>query len=581
MKTESALIELHILLEVPNGISRLRDLILQLAVDGKLVRQDSEDESASALLMRAREEKESLIERKIITRSRSIAATEATTTTHGLPPGWAAEYLGNIAHVVTKGSTPTTYGFEYQTDGIRFVKVESIEDGRIQSSMTQFITEEANQALARSQLQPDDLLFSIAGTIGKTCIVRDADVPANTNQALAIIRETKTALWPPFLRIQLNSFLSNTVKDRARGGAMNNVSLGDLKKLIVLIPPYQEQKRISVKVDELMALCDELEKLRAKQEHKRLAANSSALNHLVTATESDDFRDAWRFISRNFSELYSVGDTITDLRKAILQLAVMGKLIPQDPNDPPARDLLEEIEAEKLQLIKEKKIKASKPLPKIKPEEVPYELPEGWEWVMLGDLNPEYQNGISKRNSNHGTETIVLRLADIIDNEVSLEGTRGIRLTDEEREKYLLNNGDILVTRVNGSADLVGSFIRVRNSQFPLAYCDHFIRMRLPLDLIDVDYLHVVSKSALIRRQIEKKHVTTAGQRTVNQTHITTLALPIPPLPEQHRIVAKINKLMILCGTLEEKIDTENGKQSAMLDAVLAAVYRELDIKSH
>lgn len=567
MKTESALIELHILLEVPNGISRLRDLILQLAVDGKLVRQDSEDESASALLMRAREEKESLIERKIITRSRSIAATEATTTTHGLPPGWAAEYLGNIAHVVTKGSTPTTYGFEYQTDGIRFVKVESIEDGRIQSSMTQFITEEANQALARSQLQPDDLLFSIAGTIGKTCIVRDADVPANTNQALAIIRGTKTALWPPFLRIQLNSFLSNTVKDRARGGAMNNVSLGDLKKLIVLIPPYQEQKRISVKVDELMALCDELEKLRAKQEHKRLAANSSALNHLVTATESDDFRDAWRFISRNFSELYSVKDTVTELRKAILQLAVMGKLVQQDPKDPPASELLKEIEIEKQQLIKEKKIKASKPLPKIKPEEVPYELPKGWEWVRFGNLS-EIERGGSPRPIN----------AYLTDDP---DGLNWIRIGDTEKsDKYITSAKEKIRREGLSKTRMVypGDFLLTNSMSFGRPYitkiegCIHdgWLRIHPPAKL-ERDYLYHLLSSSYVAKHF-KAAAAGAVVLNLNADKVRDLPIPIPPLPEQHRIVAKVDRLMALCDTLEEKIDTANGKQAAVLGAVMSMV---------
>lgn len=203
---------------------------------------------------------------------------------------------------------------------------------------------------------------------------------------------------------------------------------------------------------------------------------------------------------------------------------------------------------------------------------MPYELPQGWEWVRLGDLNPEYQNGISKRGSNDGHKTIVLRLADIAGNQVSLENTRSIQLTDKELEKYLLNDGDILITRVNGSVDLVGSFIRVRQIQRPIAYCDHFIRMQLPLKFFDVDYLHVISKGALVRRQIEGKFVTTAGQKTVNQTHITTLVLPLPPLPEQHRIVARIDQLMALCDTLDQQIDAATGKQSELLNAVMAQV---------
>ena len=138
-----------------------------------------------------------------------------------------------------------------------------------------------------------------------------------------------------------------------------------------------------------MARCDDLEKLRADHGQKRIAAHTAALNRLLTATESDTFSATWAFITQNFGELYSVKENVAELRKAILQLAVMGKLVPQNANDQPASELLKEIEVEKKRLVKEGKIKAPKPLPEIKPEEVPYELPKGWEWVRLGNCNVE------------------------------------------------------------------------------------------------------------------------------------------------------------------------------------------------
>lgn len=300
----------------------------------------------------------------------------------------------------------------------------------------------------------------------------------------------------------------------------------------------------------------------------RLEVHAAAIQQLLDTPENN----GWLFIQKHFDELYTVKENVAELRKAILQLAVMGRLVPQDSNNPPACELLKEIEAEKQRLVDEKKIKKPKSLPPIKPEEVPYMLPHGWEWVRLGNLNPEYQNGISKRGSSDGRETIVLRLADIVGNEVSLDNTRSIQLTEKELYKYLLNDGDILITRVNGSVDLVGSFIRIGQIQRPIAYCDHFIRMKLPLKFTDVDYLHVISKGALVRRQIEGKFVTTAGQKTVNQSHINTLVLPFPPLAEQHRIVARIEQLMALCDTLDQQIEAASCKQSALLNSVMAQV---------
>ncbi len=137
-----------------------------------------------------------------------------------------------------------------------------------------------------------------------------------------------------------------------------------------------------------MARCDELEKLRKQREEKRLAVHAAAIKQLLDAPEGS----AWDFIQQHFGELYTVKENVAELRKAILQLAVMGRLVPQDANDPPASELLKEIEAEKQQLVKAGKIKKPKPLPPIKPEEVPYELPQGWEWVRLDDL-AEIVNG--------------------------------------------------------------------------------------------------------------------------------------------------------------------------------------------
>lgn len=130
----------------------------------------------------------------------------------------------------------------------------------------------------------------------------------------------------------------------------------------------------------------------------------------------------------------------------------------------------------------------------------------------------------------------------------------------------------ILITRVNGSLDLVGSFILYEELEQPITYCDHFIRMQLSTDCVDVNYIHAVSKSPAVRKQIEERFITTAGQKTVNQTHVTTLLFPIPPLPEQHRIVTKINELMRICDKLEQQIRISTEKQTKLLDAVMAQV---------
>jgi type I restriction enzyme S subunit len=170
---------------------------------------------------------------------------------------WGKILLGKLASKITKGSTPTTYGFKYLQQGINFIKIENVKNGIIDvNGIYQFISKEAHEHQKRSQLESGDVLFSIAGTIGETCIIKKEHLPANTNQAFAIISGFNAALNERFLRLQLDSFVSRKVKSKARGGAMNNVSLGNLKELEVKLPPLPIQRAIVSKIESLFSSLD-------------------------------------------------------------------------------------------------------------------------------------------------------------------------------------------------------------------------------------------------------------------------------------------------------------------------------------
>ena len=155
-----------------------------------------------------------------------------------LPKGWLSFNLEDISSLITKGTTPTSLGFKFSKTGIRFIKIENIKNKKlITETVHDFISEEVHESLKRSQLQPNDILFSIAGTIGETCLVQNKDLPANTNQAVAIIRGTTNFCDSQFLLYQLSSSVVQSLKYKARGGAMNNISLGDLRQQKITLPP--------------------------------------------------------------------------------------------------------------------------------------------------------------------------------------------------------------------------------------------------------------------------------------------------------------------------------------------------------
>ena len=171
--------------------------------------------------------------------------------------GWQEKKLGEICKKITKGTTPTSLGFSFVEKGINFLKIENINNGSIdESSIHKFINSEAHLALKRSQLIEGDVLFSIAGTIGSVAKVNSSVLPANTNQALAILRGYEDFLKFEYLYFFLRYISENVEKQHARGGALKNISLTDIKNTEIKYPPLEEQKRIVAKIDTLFAKID-------------------------------------------------------------------------------------------------------------------------------------------------------------------------------------------------------------------------------------------------------------------------------------------------------------------------------------
>jgi len=321
-----------------------------------------------------------------------------------------------------------------------------------------------------------------------------------------------------------------------------------------------------------MARCDELEKLRAERNQKRITVHTAALDRLLNAKESNDFSTAWRFITQHFGELYSVKENVAELRKAILQLAVMGKLVPQDPTDEPASELLRAIATEKQQLVKAGKIKQPKPLPDIKPEEVPYELPKSWEWVRLGYIG-EFINGDRGKNYPNRDEYVH-------------EGIPWINTGHIEPDGSLSQDGMNFITRekfnsLSGGKIQPGDLVYcLRGATFgKTAIVDPYkegaiassLMIIRPLTLLSNRYLYRYLLSPVGRSQIFKFDNGSA-QPNLSANSVRLYVYPLPPLAEQHRIVAKIDQLMALCDELDQQIDAANRKRADLLSAVMALV---------
>ena len=525
----------------PNGIKKLRELILTLAMQGKLVPQDPSDPPASELLKEIEAEKKRLVKAGKIKAPKPLSPLTEDEKPYALPQGWEWVRLGDIGQTQT-GTTPKSGDHSSYGKDIPFIKPADITANAVDYS---------NEALSFSgvekygRLAPaGSSLMVCIGTIGKTNIInRDCSFNQQINAISPYL-----PLFPQYLQQFLrSSFFQNECWNQSSSTTIAILNKGKWESIPVGIPPLSEQRRIVAKIDELMTRCDALEKLRTAQEEKRMAVHTAAMTQLLNIAQTEAHQRAKTFLADHFGELYTVKENVAELRKAILQLAVMGKLVPQDPSDPPASELLKEIEAEKKRLVKAGKIKAPKPLPPVSEEEKPYALPQGWEWVRLGAL-VTVQTG--KKDVNEGHESGLYPFfscasAPLKSNNFSFDC-----------EALLLpGNGANVgqVTRYNGKFE---------------AYQRTYILSDFLFDI--ASYLEKVLNARFLK-SIEGKQYGSAINY-IKIGNLTDLLVPLPPLAEQHRIVAKIDELMALCDSLDQQVDAATAKQNALLFAVMAAL---------
>jgi type I restriction enzyme S subunit len=281
-----------------------------------------------------------------------------------------------------------------------------------------------------------------------------------------------------------------------------------------------------------------------------------------------EIRDKINLTSREISELSNINNKnesyISKLRQQIIQSAVQGKLVPQDPKDEPASELLKKIKAEKDKLIREGKIRKEKPLVSISEEEIPYELPRNWVWVRLGEICERIHYGYTASAIHNNKGIRLLRITDIQEDKVNWLKVPGCQINNSEINKYLLNENDILIARTGGT---IGKSYLVKDINVQAVFASYLIRA-IPFKTINQDYIKIFLGSVLYWEQLFEKSMGT-GQPNVNGVALSNLKFPLPPLSEQKRIVKKVDKLTSYCDELEKQVKENQKNSEKLMEAVL------------
>lgn len=559
--------------DAPDGIDKLRELIVTLALQGKLVEQDSDDLPASELLKGMTEEKQILIDKGQIKKNKPLPVIKSEDIPYLLPSSWTWVRLGDVSIESSAGQSPQCLRRPKMEHEWGVLKISAVSWGEFNPNENKALPPE-KEFKQENEVKVGDFLLSRANTeelVARSVIVKTTVPKLLINDK--IIRFTLSkGVSKEFVNIaNLSNGSRKYYAANASGtsSSMKNVTRDVMCRLPIPLPPLPEQCRIVAKIDQLMARCDELEKLRTERDRKRLTVHTAALNRLLTAQTSDTSTDAWRFIAQHFGELYAVKENVAELRKAILQLAVMGKLVEQDPSDEPASELLKAIQTEKQKLLKEGKIKRPKSFSAITPKEIPYQLPTGWEWIRLGNSGA-FERGKSKHRPRNDkrlfqdgiypfVQTGDVSKAKTTDDVIT---TCGKYYNDFGLKQSRLWPKDTLCITI--AANIAETGFLGMEACIP----DSVVAFLSLNDSISkfVKFFIDVAKEDL------ENYAPSTAQKNINLGIINDLLFPFPPLAEQHRIVAKVDQLMALCDTLEQQIDNATHKQTALLNAVMAQV---------
>ena len=541
----------------PDGIKKLRELILTLAMQGKLVPQDPTDRPASELLKAIELEKQNLITGNS-KKTKSLPSIKPEEKPFELPDSWQWARFGDLVQVIN--------GKAYKQNELLDVGTPVLRVGNLFTSKHWYYS---NLLLEEDKrITTGDLIYAWSASFGPF-IWNGGEVIYHYH-----IWKLKFFLSDiPEKKYLYNYLLEATEKIKASGNgiAMIHMTKERMEKLLVPVPPLEEQHRIVAKIEQLMARCDELEKLGTDRTQKRTNVHTAAIDRLLTAKADIDFNTAWNFITQHFSELYSVKENVIELRKVILQLAVMGKLVPQDPNEEPASVLANSLKS-KRKSIAEKVKKSSTSQASNVLENVPFHIPSNWIWQRIKDLY-EVSGGIQKTPHRTPVSNFspYLRVANVQRGRLNLDQIEHFELFDGELDRWRLQSGDLLVVEGNGSEKEIGRCAIWNGEIENCVHQNHIIRMR-PIDHSGQSFTLVFLNSPTGMAEMKRLAITTSGLYSLSVGKIREILIPLPPLAEQHRIVAKIERLMEFCDRLEESIEAAKTKQTELLNALMSQV---------
>ena len=543
------------IVDAPDAVSRLRRFILDLAVRGKLVPQAPNDEPASDLLKRIATERVRLVKAGEIRNPKPLPPLPEIP--FSIPSNWRWSQIAEIGVVSPRNEAPDSLVASFVPMPLIAAEygIPNGHEARPWREIKKGYTHFAEGDVGLAKITP-------CFENGKSTVFRNLNggVGAGTTE-LHVVRPLFVDADYILIFFKSPYFIETGIPRMTGTAGQKRVPTEYFANSPFSLPPLAEQHRIVAKVNELMTLCDRLEKTREQREATRdrlTAATFARLN----SPDPKTFHADVQFALGALTALATRPDQIKQLRQTILNLAVRGKLVPQDPNDEPASELLKRIKREMSSAESDRSAN----------ETCPFDVPRNWAWARLGQLVAHSDAGWSPKTEDHprsGNEWGVLKVSAVSWDKFRAWENKQVLPGTVPRVQAQVRSGDFLISRANTS-ELVARAVIVDEEPVNLMMSDKIVRLRLS-SLCDGRFVLFVNNYADFARAHYVRHASgvSPSMKNVSRDVIMALPCPIPPLAEQHRIVTKVDELLDLCDRLEESLAARDTTRVRLLDALL------------
>jgi type I restriction enzyme, S subunit len=573
MSVDLLLKEFHRISEAPDAVPRLRRFILDLAVRGKLVPQDANDEPANALLRRIESRKSQLLRAEEVHSLPKLPPVAVDDVPYPLPSTWCWIRLGDaFQYDAGEKTEPSAIPI-----GSWLLELEDIEkdSGKILSKV---LVEQRSPKSTKSKFLTGDVLYGKLRPYLNKAVV--ADAPGfSTTEIVAIRCYGDSAPHYTSLALRRPDFVAY-VDRLGQGTKMPRLRTEAALRGLFPLAPVAEQHRIGARVEELLSLCDELEGIQTKREARRDKLVAASLVRLTTAPNKRSFKESARFYFKHLPRRLTVRtEHVRQLWKAALEMAMQGKLVRAKDQDESVDELLAQISQEQKEairngLLKEYSLQEGPEAPEA------FGIPIHWRWTTLGQLiTMGPQNGLSPRESKSLADPKCLTLTATTSGLFNPVHYKHVGASAEQCKTYWLREGDILFQRGN-TREYVGIAAIYEGPPDEFIFPDLMIRVRFATRL-NLRYIHAALVSPALRNYFSTSATgASSSMPKISQTILLNALVPIPPAEEQRRIIAKLDEILSICNELDQNIKRATQIQTRLLEATIQQSLASSDILS-